>query len=126
MYLLEAPDETIPSFKEVWAGLGDSIVVVGGDGLWNCHIHTDDIGAAIEASLDAGRPRAIRVTDLLEEVEEERWVREGAGAEGSGPSPTPLGPPPDHRRGRRGHRRRHRQDLPLPRRPGAASPVASR
>ena len=94
MYLLEAHDDTIPSFKEVWAGLGDSIVVVGGDGLWNCHIHTDDIGAAIEASLDAGRPRAIRVTDLLEEVEEERWVREGAGAEGSGPSSTPLGPPP--------------------------------
>jgi DAK2 domain fusion protein YloV len=94
MYLLEAPDGTIPSFKEVWAGLGDSIVVVGNDGLWNCHIHTDDIGAAIEASLDVGRPRAIRVTDLLEEVEEERWVREGAGTAGSGPSPTPPGPPP--------------------------------
>jgi uncharacterized protein len=94
MYLLEAADETIPSFKEVWAGLGDSIVVVGGDGLWNCHIHTDDIGGAIEASLDAGRPRTIRVTDLLEQVEEERWVREGAGTEGSGPADTPLGPAP--------------------------------
>ena len=94
MYLLEAPDATIPSFKEVWAGLGDSIVVVGGDGLWNCHIHTDDIGAAIEASLDAGRPRNLRVTDLLEEVEEERWVREGAGRVGTGPSATPPGPPP--------------------------------
>jgi len=94
MYLLEAPDETVPSFKEVWAGIGDSIVVVGGDGLWNCHIHTDDIGAAIEACLDAGRPRNVRVTDLLEEVEEERWVREGAGTVGSGPSPTPPGPAP--------------------------------
>ena len=94
MYLLEAPDETIPSFKEVWAGIGDSIVVVGGDGLWNCHIHTDDIGAAIEACLDAGRPRNVRVTDLLEEVEEERWVREGAGTVGSGPSATPPGPAP--------------------------------
>ena len=94
MYLLEAPDDTIPSFKEVWAGLGDSIVVVGGDGLWNCHIHTDDIGAAVEASLDAGRPRNIRVTDLIEQVEEERWVREGAGTAGTGPSETPLGPPP--------------------------------
>jgi DAK2 domain fusion protein YloV len=94
MYLLEAPDETIPSFKEVWAGIGDSIVVVGGDGLWNCHIHTDDIGAALEASLDAGRPRNVRVTDLLEEVEEERWVREGAGTVGSGPSATPPGPAP--------------------------------
>jgi DAK2 domain fusion protein YloV len=76
MYLLEAPDDTIPSFRDVWAGLGDSIVVVGGDGIWNCHIHTDDIGGAIEAALDAGRPRHIRVTDLWEEVEEERWVRE--------------------------------------------------
>ncbi len=91
MYLLHAPDDTIPAFKEVWAGLGDSIVVVGGEGLWNCHIHTDDIGAAIEASLDAGRPSAIRVTDLLEQVEEERWVREAAAApvdEG------PVGPAP--------------------------------
>jgi DAK2 domain fusion protein YloV len=94
MYLLEAPDVTIPAFKEVWAGLGDSIVVVGGDGLWNCHIHTDDIGAAVEASLDAGRPKAIRVTDLLEQVEEERWVREGASTQGSGPAEVPPGPPP--------------------------------
>ncbi len=94
MYLLEAPDDTISSFKEVWAGIGDSIVVVGGGGLWNCHIHTDDIGAAIEASLDAGRPRNLRVTDLLEQVEEERWVREAAGTVGSGPSATPPGPPP--------------------------------
>ena len=76
MYFLEAPDGTIPAFKDVWAGIGDSIVVVGGDGIWNCHIHTDDIGAAVEAAIDCGRPRNIRVTDLLEQVEEERWVRE--------------------------------------------------
>jgi DAK2 domain fusion protein YloV len=78
MYLLEAPADTIGDLKEVWAGIGDSIVVVGGDGLWNCHIHTNDIGAAIEAGLDAGRPRDIRVTDLAEQVEEERWVRQAA------------------------------------------------
>ncbi len=76
MYFLEANDEAIPAFKDVWAGIGDSIVVVGGDGIWNCHIHTDDIGAAIEAAVDCGRPRQIRVTDLMEQVEEERWVRE--------------------------------------------------
>ena len=76
MYFLEAPDETVPAFKDVWAGIGDSIVVVGGDGIWNCHIHTDDIGSSIEAALDCGRPRNIRVTDLMEQVEEERWVRE--------------------------------------------------
>jgi hypothetical protein len=76
MYFLEADDGAIPAFKDVWAGIGDSIVVVGGDGLWNCHIHTDDIGASIEAAIDAGRPCKIRVTDLHEQVEEERWVRD--------------------------------------------------
>ena len=76
MYLLEAPDEAISTFKQVWAGIGDSIVVVGGDGLYNCHIHTDDIGPSIEAAIQIGQPSKIRVTDLLEEVEEERWVRE--------------------------------------------------
>jgi DAK2 domain fusion protein YloV len=94
MYLLYAPDDSMHDFKEVWAGIGDSIVVVGGEGLWNCHIHTDDIGAAIEAGVDAGRPQRIRVTDLAEQVEEERWVREGASAPDAGPSPAPAGPPP--------------------------------
>jgi hypothetical protein len=94
MYLLYAPDDSMGDFKEVWAGIGDSIVVVGGDGLWNCHIHTDDIGAAIEAGVDAGRPQRIRVTDLAEQVEEERWVREAATSGGAGPSVAPTGPPP--------------------------------
>ncbi len=94
MYFLHAPDDSIEAFKEVWAGVGDSIVVVGGDGIWNCHIHTDDIGAAIEAGVDAGRPHRIRVTDLDEQVEEERWVRESVGAPGAGPSTEGTGPPP--------------------------------
>ena len=90
MYILEAPDEAIPAFKDVWAGIGDSIVVVGGDGLFNCHIHTDDIGPAIEAAIEIGKPSKIRVTDLLEEVEEERWVREGAQHPDPEPDATPV------------------------------------
>ena len=86
MFFLEARDDTMPAFRDVWAGIGDSIVVVGGDGLWNCHIHTDDVGAAIEAGIDAGRPRQIRVTDLAEQVEEERWVRDAP------PTPEEGGP----------------------------------
>ena len=79
MYFLHAADDTIPQFKQTWGDLGDSIVVVGGDGIWNCHVHTNDIGAAIEAGIVAGRPAEIRVTDLHEQVEEreeEAWVRE--------------------------------------------------
>ena len=78
MYFLHADDSTIDEFKRTWGGVGDSIVVVGGDGIWNCHVHTNDIGAAIEAGIVAGRPADIRVTDLFEQVEEreeEEWVR---------------------------------------------------
>ena len=92
MFLLSANDALMPAFKDVWAGLGGSIVVVGGDGVWNCHIHTDDIGAAIEAAIDAGQPRDIRVTDLAEEVEEERWVRKSAPAASGGPRPDVVAP----------------------------------
>ncbi len=68
MYLLAAPDENIDQFKAAWDALGDSIVMVGGDGLWNCHIHTDDIGPVIEAGIDVGRPHRIQITDLHEQV----------------------------------------------------------
>ena len=56
MFLLDAPDESIPGFKAAWAEVGDSIVVVGGDGIFNCHIHCDDIGAAIECGIDVADP----------------------------------------------------------------------
>jgi hypothetical protein len=41
-------------------------VLAGHDRTWNVHVHVDDVGAAIEAALSAGRPRDIRVTDLRE------------------------------------------------------------
>ncbi|MFM8529805.1 MAG: DAK2 domain-containing protein, partial [Ilumatobacteraceae bacterium] len=71
MYFLHLDDGRIEQFKSDWSEIGDSIVVVGGDGLWNCHVHTNDIGAAIEVAIDlGGRPKQIRVTDLFEEVAE--------------------------------------------------------
>ncbi len=79
MYFVDLVDDRIQEFKESWGEIGDSIVVVGGDGLWNCHVHTNDIGAAIESALKLdGRPSQIRVTDLFEEMAEEHAVREAA------------------------------------------------
>lgn len=93
MFLLDAPDDSIDGFKSAWAQVGDSIVVVGGDGIFNCHIHCDDIGAAIECGIDVGRPHKIRITDLLEELEERDWVRSemaGAGVVSGDPVPTAV------------------------------------
>ncbi len=68
MFLLFAEEARMERFRQEWAAVGDSIVVVGGDGTYQCHIHTDDIGAAIEAGVAAGRPSDIRVTDLAEQT----------------------------------------------------------
>jgi DAK2 domain fusion protein YloV len=64
MYLLEAADEPVAQLRERLRALGDSLVVVGGEELWNVHIHTPEPGAAIEAGIAVGRPYRIRVTYL--------------------------------------------------------------
>ncbi|WP_406274220.1 DAK2 domain-containing protein [Streptomyces sp. NBC_00191] len=62
IYLLEADDAAVARLRTRLDGLGDSLVVVGGDGLWNVHVHVDDAGAAVEAGVEAGRPYRIRIT----------------------------------------------------------------
>jgi DAK2 domain fusion protein YloV len=68
MFLLEAEDERIPELRRRLAPLGDSLVVVGGDRLWNVHVHVDDVGAALEAGIEAGRPYRIRVTHFADQT----------------------------------------------------------
>jgi DAK2 domain fusion protein YloV len=67
MYLLEADDTAIPALRERLGAVGDSLVVVGSDHLWNVHVHVDDVGAALEAGIEAGRPHRIRVTHFAEQ-----------------------------------------------------------
>ncbi|MFC1414575.1 DAK2 domain-containing protein [Streptacidiphilus sp. N1-12] len=62
IYLLDAADDALPALRAALAALGDSLVVVGGEGLWNVHVHVDDPGAAVEAGIEAGRPHRIRIT----------------------------------------------------------------
>ncbi|UUZ59865.1 DAK2 domain-containing protein [Nocardioides sp. B-3] len=75
MYLLDAEDTAIPVLKKVLGALGDSPVVVGSDRLWNVHVHVDDVGAAIEAGIEAGRPYRVRVTHFAEQVAEAAQAR---------------------------------------------------
>lgn len=63
MYLLsDSTEGAVSELRVRLDQLGDSVLVVGGEDLWNVHVHVDDVGAAIEAGLEAGRPRRIEVT----------------------------------------------------------------
>jgi dihydroxyacetone kinase-like predicted kinase len=68
MYLLDADDDAVPELRQSLAALGDSLVVVGGGGLWNVHVHVNDVGAAIEAGMNTGRPHRIAVTHFATQV----------------------------------------------------------
>lgn len=68
MFLLEAEDLRIPALRSALDGLGDSVVVVGGERLWNVHVHVDDVGAAIEVGIAAGRPYRVRVTHFADQI----------------------------------------------------------
>ncbi|MEX2289672.1 MAG: DAK2 domain-containing protein, partial [Mycobacteriales bacterium] len=70
--LRDAQDEAVATLQQVLARLGDSLVVVGGDGLFNVHVHVNDVGAAVEAGLDAGRPFRITVTRFEDQIALER------------------------------------------------------
>jgi dihydroxyacetone kinase-like predicted kinase len=69
-YLLDAEPAAVDRLKARLATLGDSLVVVGtGEGsppTWNVHVHVTDIGAAVEAGVEAGRPHRISVTRLAD------------------------------------------------------------
>jgi len=68
-YLLADTDEdAVERLQRRLAALGDSLVVVGVDTPtgreWNVHVHVADVGAAIEAGIEAGRPYRISVSPL--------------------------------------------------------------
>ena len=70
MYLLDdTGDEAVAALRARLDGLGDSLLVVGSGDLWNVHVHVDDVGAAIEAGIAAGRPHRIRVTHFHDQVQ---------------------------------------------------------
>ncbi|WP_151775566.1 DAK2 domain-containing protein [Streptomyces abyssomicinicus] len=84
VYLLDgSDDEAVARLRERLDALGDSLVVVGGDGLWNVHVHVDDAGAAVEAGIEAGRPHRIRITHFAGD----QGVRRGAPSLESAPEP---------------------------------------
>ncbi|WP_433531918.1 DAK2 domain-containing protein [Micromonospora sp. CA-263727] len=70
-FLLDAEPEAVRRMRDVLAVLGDSLVVVGDGspsvGTWQVHVHVNDVGAAIEAGVVAGRPYQISVTRFADQ-----------------------------------------------------------
>jgi len=69
MYLLsDSDEEAVARLRARLDALGDSVLVVGGEDLWNVHVHVDDVGAAIQAGIEAGRPHRIVVTHFGDQL----------------------------------------------------------
>ncbi|HEX2355710.1 MAG TPA: DAK2 domain-containing protein [Micromonosporaceae bacterium] len=74
-FLLDTDDEAVRRMSATLDGLGDSLVVVGtgaADGevpTWNVHVHVNDVGAALEAGVAAGRPYQISVTRFADQTD---------------------------------------------------------
>ncbi|WP_308123450.1 DAK2 domain-containing protein [Modestobacter marinus] len=66
--LADSDEDAVARLQRRLAELGDCLVVVGvdtpGGREWNVHVHVADVGAAIEAGIEAGRPHRISVTPL--------------------------------------------------------------
>ncbi|GIG86499.1 DAK2 domain-containing protein [Plantactinospora endophytica] len=90
-FLLDADAPAVRRLRAELARLGDSLVVVGdgaddatGPSTWNVHVHVNDVGAAIEAGVVAGRPYQISVT---------RFEDQAADAARPESAPVPAGAP---------------------------------
>ncbi|RIV40687.1 DAK2 domain-containing protein [Micromonospora radicis] len=66
-FLLDAGAEAVGRLRDTLTALGDSLVVVGDGDTWQVHVHVDDVGAAIEAGVVAGRPYQISVTRFADQ-----------------------------------------------------------
>ena len=68
MYLLHDVDEGgVARLRQRLDEIGDSVVVSTAEDVCHVHVHTDDIGAALEAGIEHGVPRRVAVT-LLETI----------------------------------------------------------
>jgi DAK2 domain fusion protein YloV len=70
MFALEhVADEAADVLRAELRRLGDCVSVVGdGRGTWAVHVHCNDVGAAIEAGIDTGRPQRIAVVRFDDQV----------------------------------------------------------
>ncbi|WP_433216235.1 DAK2 domain-containing protein [Dactylosporangium sp. CS-047395] len=79
-FLLDARADAVETLRDTLAALGDSLVIVGDEPTWHVHVHVNDVGAAVEAGVDAGRPSRITVTRFEDQIAAAARAEEAAGA----------------------------------------------
>ncbi len=67
MFLIDADDAAAGTLRDDLGAIGTSVVVVGTGTVVTAHVHTDEIGAAVQVGLRHGRPTDLRVTDLRDQ-----------------------------------------------------------
>lgn len=84
MFVVDDPAEDVaPALREALAAIGDSVAVVGAEGLRQAHVHTDHPLGALAAARDLGvEPIQVRVRHL---------IGEHPGTDPHAPVPTDLG-----------------------------------
>jgi DAK2 domain fusion protein YloV len=82
-FMINTDSNDIESFRNELASLGDSLLVVGGDGMIKVHVHTNNPGIALEKGLKLGSLKDIKIDNmrfqheevlLKEELKEQREV----------------------------------------------------
>ncbi|MGH3674510.1 MAG: DAK2 domain-containing protein [Mycobacterium sp.] len=66
MCLIATDRARADSLRERWLSIGDTVAIAGDDGTWRCHVHTDDVDAALSAARQAGQLSDVRITDLAD------------------------------------------------------------
>jgi glycerol-3-phosphate acyltransferase PlsY len=66
--MLAAGADEAAALRRRWLAVGDTVAIAGGDNIWRCHVHTDDVDAALAAARELGSVSDVEITDLVGQV----------------------------------------------------------
>jgi len=92
-YLLHAPGATMDPLRNLLGTIGDSVAVIGNEGMWRVHVHTDAKDEAVSLGKAFGEVSDIEVQDfaaLITAKNEAAAAREAAAAGSAGVRGIPL------------------------------------
>lgn len=69
-FMIDTDYDDIEAFRDKLSRLGDSLMVVGGEGIIKVHIHTNNPGVAIEKALELGSLQDIKIDNMRYQHEE--------------------------------------------------------